>query len=69
MASAEGGRLTLGRATVTARYPVTPTGRCHGEGNRSPWSLLVGQVDDCLGPSDVLVVRQLTDARDAKRLR
>jgi hypothetical protein len=41
-------------------------GRSQGEGNRSPRVLLVRQVHDCLGPSDVLVVRQVADALDAK---
>src|SRR5215211_7981522 len=67
--TAEGGGPTPGRATVNDRCEPTRTGRSQGEGDRSPWSLLVGQVHDRLGPSDILVVRQLANALDAKRLR
>src|SRR5215213_9887521 len=66
--TAEGGGPTPGRATVNDRCEPTRTGRSQGEGDRSPWSLLVGQVHDGLGPSDVLVVRQVANALDAKRL-
>jgi hypothetical protein len=66
--AAEGRGPTLGPATVTDRCPPARTGRISGEGNRSPWSLFVCQVHDCLGPSDVLVVRQVANAPDAKRL-
>ena len=57
---------TVPRSWIAAK-PFAP-GQCQGEGNRSLWVLLVRQVHDCLGPSDIFVVCQVANALDVKGL-
>jgi hypothetical protein len=66
--TAEGGGQpsAVPRSWIIANQPAP--GRSQGEGNSSPCVLLVRQVHDCLGPSDIFAVRQLADGLDAKRL-
>ena len=62
-----GGQPSAAPRSRIVAHQLAPAGY-QGEGNRSPWSLFVRQVHDGLGPSDILVVRQLANALDAKRL-